>query len=63
MDRTVLPAEAFFSAVRTVFSVSASRLAVISSRRRMGGSAAMARAMERSCHCPWEKRPGVQGVS
>ena len=44
------------AAERTRSSVSASRLAVISSSKRTAGSTAMARAMERSCHSPCEKR-------
>jgi len=52
MESTVRSAAARFKARSTARSVSASRLAVISSSRSSFGSAATARAMDNSCHCP-----------
>ena len=52
MESTVRSAVALFKARSTARSVSASRLAVISSSRSSLGSAATARAMDNSCHCP-----------
>lgn len=62
MEMTVRLEDARRRACRAACSVSASRLAVISSSSSLG-SAAIARAMDNSCHWPWEKMPGVQGVS
>lgn len=61
MEMTVRLEDARRRACRTACSISASRLAVISSSSL--GSAATAQAMDNSCHWPWEKVPGVQGVS
>ena len=48
MEITMRSADTRFSAFKTACSVSTSRFAVISSRRRSSGSAAAARAMESS---------------
>ena len=63
IEITVLPSEALFSACSTSSSVCASRFAVISSSNRSFGFATAALAMDKSCHCPWEKISGVHGVS
>ena len=52
-----------FNASSTFFSVSASRLAVISSSRSSSGFAAAALAIDNNCHCPCEKSSGLHIVS
>ena len=63
METTVRFPATRFRACRTAFYVSASRFAVISSSSKRAGSAAAARAMESSCHCPCENSSGVHTVS
>lgn len=63
MEITVRFCAARFSACKTVFSVSASRLAVISSSKSNDGPAAVALAIDNNCHCPWENSSGVHMVS
>ena len=63
IEITVLFSLTLFKACKTALSVSASRFAVISSSSNSFGSAAAARAMDNSCHCPCEKSSGVHIVS
>ena len=57
------PREARRNAASTLASVSASKLAVISSRSSTAGLAAAARAIDSSCHSPCENIPSVHTVA